>query len=186
MFLDPNLAIEQRWITFPSYMLDEQIRQAIQPNAIDFTIDHLSEIDVTSNCFIATDKKLTVHRKQKPVQLHTMYEFNLNYWTIENKSYDFMSDYYLNLPNQVAGLIIIRSTFNRNGMFITSGLWDSGFSGNIAGVIHNNGGPASFEQHVRVGQIMFIKSDQVGNLYSGHYNTTNGQHWSDAIKGNVQ
>jgi deoxycytidine triphosphate deaminase len=89
-----------------------------------------------------------------------------------------MSDVYVEVPAGVAAKLIIRSTLNRNGIFLTSGLYDAGFKGNLGFVLHNRAGEAYLAPGTRVGQIEFYKSDSEG-LYLGGYNTKEGQHWSE-------
>jgi deoxycytidine triphosphate deaminase len=77
-------------------------------------------------------------------------------------------------------MLVVRSTLNRNGLFITSGLYDSFFKGNAGFCLHNRSpGVARIAPHTRVGQIMFVKSEFSGVQYSGTYNTKQGQHWAD-------
>jgi deoxycytidine triphosphate deaminase len=63
-------------------------------------------------------------------------------------------------------------------MWLVSGLYDSGFKGNIGAVLHTGTAYATIEVGVRIGQIMFIESKSVGT-YAGGYNTADGQHWKD-------
>lgn len=177
MFINPKIAIEEGWIEPPTD--DFNWEQYVQPNAIDFTIDKLFTIqDKTSFIISETGKQM---RGGDPVQSE-LYDDGQEYWELDpNTVYDFMSNFYVKLPEGVACELIIRSTFNRNGIFLTSGLYDSGFQGNIAGALHNRSGKAYIAPGTRVGQIKFVASDGDGT-YAGQYCTENGQHWSDAIK----
>ena len=93
------------------------------------------------------------------------------------KSYDGTSNIYLNLPENVAAQTIIRSTFNRNGIFLTSGLYDSGYKGHIGFALHNVAGYTKIEQGTRIGQIIFVRSESAG-IYAGGYNHTEGTHYT--------
>ena len=105
--------------------------------------------------------------------------FNINVWVLQpHTSYDAMSSFYMDIPEGVAVDIIIRSTFNRNGVFITSGLYDTGYLGNMGFVIHNNSGYVFLAPNTRIGQIRFWESDSEGK-YAGGYNTANGAHWNE-------
>lgn len=171
MFINPQLAIEQQWVKFPEWMTPEQQTKCIQPNALDFTIDRVAELTNTP-CRIGEDKSEIIHRKQ------ISFFPEAGWWKLHEGSYDFMSDFYVDLPVGVAALVIIRSTFNRNGLFVTTGLWDSGFKGHIAGVLHNRVGRIEVQQHVRVGQVAFVSSDKTDVMYAGGYNTQQGTHWA--------
>lgn len=164
MFISPNRAIEEGWIT--------GVTNNPSPNAIDFTLDTVYSINQNATFFLSnTDKKMRGGDKMEPDQD--------NNWTLSpNTVYDGMSDMYANLPEDVAALLIIRSTLNRNGMFLTSGLYDSGFQGHVAFAIHNRSGNAVIEKGVRFGQIIFVESASVG-MYAGGYNHAVGTHHSN-------
>ena len=175
MFISPKTAIDEGWITGITN-LEEQI----QPNAIDFTLDRLFSIN-NDQIFIIneTTKKM---RGGKEILPHSESFDNNDYWSLEpNECYDGMSNCYVKIPKGVAALLIVRSTFNRNGIFITSGIFDSQFSGNIGFAIHNRSGKSLISPGTRIGQIVFIESDSVGG-YKGQYNTERGQHYLEAIK----
>ena len=166
MFISPQFAIDNNWI---SGILDPEIQ--VQPNAIDFTLDTLYSINDDATFFLSnTDKKMRGGVEQLTDD---------NNWTLSpNKVYDGMSSMYVNVPEGVAALLIIRSTLNRNGIFLTSGLYDSGFQGHIAFALHNRSGTAVIERGTRVGQIIFVESNSVG-MYAGGYNHTAGTHHSN-------
>jgi len=185
MFINPRTAIAEGWVTFPAWMTEEQKEKCIQPNALDFTLDHVNAIRTDVPFILYEDKSKVQHRRLIEVApsngvFHLVNQFESPLWGgyFNTTKYDFQSDFYVNLPEGVAALVIVRSTLNRNGLFITTGLWDSGFKGHIAGVLHNTDGEAHIEEHVRIGQIMFIKSEFSGALYAGGYNTEAGQHWT--------
>ena len=67
-----------------------------------------------------------------------------------------------------AGWVITRSTLNRNGVFITSGLYDSGYHGVMAGAMHVTTGPMWLRRGTRVGQFLLFKS-QALKKYDGDY-----------------
>lgn len=144
----------------------------IQPNAIDFTVDTINVIH-HGTCYIGEDGK--VMRKQSPVE-----PLNGNFHLVSNHSYDISSDMYVEVPEGKAALLVLRSTFVRNGMSLSSGLYDSGFKGNIGAVLHTNGCTPSIQKGVRIGQIMFIDSDSVGK-YAGGYNHEAGEHWTAKV-----
>lgn len=172
MFINPTVAVEQGWITFPATMSFDAQQKCIQPNAIDFTLDHLNTIVATGPALISeTGKRMREVSPLSPTD---------GFWDLELGLYDFMSDFYVHLPLGVAAVLVPRSTFVRNGFTIISGLWDSGFKGNIGGVLHNKIGLARIEHRVRVGQLIFVKSE-AGSIYAGGYNTDPGVHWTSVL-----
>lgn len=172
MFINPKIAIQEGWITG---ITDEAIQ--VQPNAIDFSLDKLYTINA-DNIF-----SISEHGKQMRggniVEPTLDRRTNIDYWRLApHTSYDGTSNIFVKVPEGVAAYLIIRSTFNRNGVFITSGLYDSGFEGNIGFAIHNNSGVACIGTGTRIGQIIFVES-QNASMYAGGYNHTDGTHWSE-------
>ena len=72
------------------------------------------------------------------------------------------------IPEGYAGWVITRSTLNRNGLFITSGLYDSGYHGVMAGALHVEGGPAKIEKGTRVAQFLMFEAETL-SMYDGDY-----------------
>lgn len=192
MLISPKTAIENGWIkrSDGSAIAPE----SIQPNAIDFTIDRVFTTVDADGVFKAADVRgddsqlKTVKEFPKFVELIPTEDADGRYDRVPmfslaaRQSFDFLSDYYVEIPEGVAALLIVRSTFNRAGVFVTSGLYDSGYCGNIGAAIHNNGNTtAKVGKGVRVGQIMFVSSDSVG-MYAGGYNTAAGQTWVEATQ----
>lgn len=178
MFISPQTAISEGWIKRSD---GTEISAAyIQPNAIDFTIDRVFSSAAATTQFKAVDTVIdgelkTVKQFPEFEELDAFEDADAKFdrvpmWHLTPGSYDFLSDFYVEVPEGVAALLIVRSTFNRGGVFVTSGLYDSGYKGNIGAALHNNGNTAAgVGKGVRVGQIIFVKSESVG-LYVGGYN----------------
>lgn len=173
MYINPKTAIENGWITGVTDP-DKQI----QPNAIDFTLDKLFQIG-EAEFVISEEGKQMRNSWQIEAAPDRGQDSDLAFWTIEpNSVYDGMSNIAVDLPEGVACELIIRSTLNRNGIFLTSGLYDSGYKGAIGFALHNRGALAKIAVGTRVGQIKFVSSDSAG-LYAGGYNHEAGTHWTD-------
>lgn len=177
MFISPRTAIKEGWVTG---IVDEA--KQVQPNAIDFTLDRLFTMDGNNTFTIATDttgKEVKVMRGGKEIDAMPNIRVmatptdKSSFYIQSRTSYDMLSNMYVKLPEGVAALIIIRSSFCRNGLFVTSGLYDSGFNGHVGCVIHNNSGPAQIEKGIRIGQIMFVQAEAAG-LYAGGFNHGKG------------
>jgi deoxycytidine triphosphate deaminase len=176
MFINPKTAIAEGWITWNDNVTD--IEKHLQPNAIDFDCATIFNLDSASPAFLSeTSKKMRASNKLSP-SWHDMYVQNV--WTLENnKCYDFSSNFHVTLPQGVAAELIIRSTLNRNGVFLTSGIFDSGYSGQIAGMLRVHGGDFILAPNTRIGQIKFIRSEDSGIMYAGGYNHAADTHWSE-------
>lgn len=186
MFINPKFAIEQGWVTGI-----EDEKEQVQPNAIDFTLDELYSIDQHSGRYFTllqdNSKYMIGGEKQSPYvapyrarKCMPEFSYDAQLWQLDgNTSYDGLSKMYVKLPKGIAAMTIIRSTLNRNGLFLTSGLYDSGYEGHIGFALHNQmSNPAFLEPGVRVGQVIFVSSDS-SDLYEGGYNHEVGTHHAD-------
>jgi len=180
LFISPQTAISEGWIK----RIDgtEIAADYIQPNAIDFTIDRVfttntaesgvfKVADVVVDGAIKTVKDFPKFFELEPAEDPDPKFDRVPLWSLyPRQSFDFLSDFYVEVPEGVAALLIVRSTFNRAGVFVTSGLYDSGYKGNIGAALHNNGNTQAYVgKGTRVGQIIFVKSESVGT-YLGGYN----------------
>ena len=172
MIINPQTALDNGWVTGIT-----NLEKQLQPNAIDFPIDRLFSID-NSKPFIISEYSKTMRGGK---EIHPYDNANgEKFWRLEASSvYDAMSNIHVIVPNDVAVTLVIRSTLNRNGIFLTSGLYDTGFNGSCGFAIHNRSGEAFIAPGTRVGQIMFWTADSSGK-YAGQYNTNEGFHWTES------
>ena len=80
-------------------------------------------------------------------------------WHLDVGTYEIIMEGEITIGPDEAGWVITRSTLNRNGLFITSGLYDSGYQGVMAGALHVNVGPAVIRKGTRVGQFLLFKAE---------------------------
>lgn len=178
MFISPEVAINEGWITHPdcSSLEDWKERKFVNPNAIDFTIDRLFKVDETTTAVITETTRTFRDTPEVPTNTDGM-------WVLAPRTvYDGMSFMHVEVPNNVACMLVNRSTFNRCGAHLNSGLYDSSFQGNIGFTLTNRSGGLITAPGTRVGQIIFINSEAAGK-YAGIYNNAeSGTHWSDHVK----
>lgn len=132
----------------------------VQPNAVDLRVDKIFKMK-DAEFFITEHTK--VHRGS--VQL---LPDELDCWNLEPGTYEIVMQNIITVGEGEAGWVITRSTLNRNGVFITSGLYDSGYHGVMAGALHVTGGPMRIKHGTRVGQFLLFKS-QTLKMYDGDY-----------------
>ena len=173
MFINPQTAIKNGWITG----LTNPEKQ-VQPNAIDFTADKAFTVAI-EHAYVSEEGKqmrgggpmeLTVASMSSMLETPSNPDWK-DWWAIPGKDMiDCLSNIYVDLPEGVAAQLVIRSTLARNGLLLTSGLYDWGFRGHIGFLLHNlHSQPAFIAPGTRVGQIIFVSSDSAG-VYSGGYN----------------
>lgn len=132
----------------------------VQPNAVDLRLGKVFKIN-TDVFEISNDHKK--HRGSEEVIPDAE-----GYFTLLPGSYEIVMENIIHVGENEAGWVITRSTLNRNGCFITSGLYDSGYHGVMAGVLHVTIGPARIKQGTRVGQYLSFDAETL-HLYNGDY-----------------
>lgn len=164
MFINPKIAIQQGWVQ-GIVNHDKQV----QPNAIDFTLDTLK--------VLSSDTARLSEESKSMRQLLDVPVFPGG-WGIEHgRVYDGTSTMYVDLPEGVAAILYTRSTLARNGVFIVSGLYDSGYKGHVGFTIYPIGGNIVIQPGTRVGQIAFVSADSA-RLYAGGWNHAEGTHYA--------
>jgi deoxycytidine triphosphate deaminase len=69
--------------------------------------------------------------------------------------------------------VCTRSSFSRKGIFCTSGVWDTGYSGPGGCSIYNfSGEDLLLKAGTSVCQILFFEAPSDASSYDGHYNHT--------------
>lgn len=149
-----------------SSTLDVYTTNQVQPNAIDLRVDQIRQI---KNSIFEIDEENKTHRGSDELKLDEQ-----GYWSLENGVYEIIMEGIVTIGPDEAGWVITRSTLNRNGLFITSGLYDSGYSGVMAGALHVACGSARIQRGTRVGQFLLFKAEAL-NQYDGDYGI-GGQH----------
>ncbi len=182
MYISPLTAIQNGWITHPDCksLQDWYDRKFICPNAIDITLDRMFELNPNETFALAENYK-KVRETHERFATSSVGDSEELYFAIPHGSVDIMSDFFVDIPAGVAAFLIVRSTLNRNGLFVTSGLYDQGFKNNIGFALRNQGPTAHIAPHTRVAQIVFVKSEDSGIMYDGIYNQNEGEHWSSVI-----
>lgn len=132
-----------------------------QPNAVDLRLDKVYKIK--KDVFEISNE----HKKHRG----TDYELkpdHQGYFFLEPGSYEVVMSNIIHVGENEAGWVITRSTLNRNGLFLTSGLYDSGYHGVMAGVLHVSIGPARIKKGSRVGQFLLFEAESLSS-YDGDY-----------------
>lgn len=173
MFINPKRAVDEGWITG----IVNPAKQ-LQPNAIDFSLDILKLVDWSDTAKISETNKVM----RTLIDAETDADGN---WLLEGgRVYDGTSNIFVKVPKGVAATLFTRSTFARNGIFVVSGLYDSGYEGHIGFTIYTIGGPAVITPGTRIGQIGFLSAD-ASSVYAGGYNHQQGTHYAESDSNQV-
>jgi deoxycytidine triphosphate deaminase len=132
-----------------------------QPNAVDLRLDKVFKVN--DNVFeISND-----HKKHRGTEYELTPDAD-GYFLLEPGHYEVVMENIIHVGEEEAGWVITRSTLNRNGLFLTSGLYDSGYHGVMAGVLHVTIGPARIKKGTRIGQYLNFKAEALSS-YDGDY-----------------
>jgi dCTP deaminase len=85
------------------------------------------------------------------------------------KSKNILLNEEVKLPANLCGELKIRSTYSRQGIFLSSGFWDSGFEGALGCTLYNlSDKTITIPQNERVCQFICLEAESA-NLYQGQY-----------------
>lgn len=132
----------------------------VQPNAVDLRLGKVFKIN---------DSVFTIDEEQKVHRGSTEFEPWMDgYYYLVPGQYEVIMENEIEVGEDEAGFVITRSTLNRNGCFLTSGLYDTGYKGVMAGVLHVNCGLMRIKPGTRIGQYLNWKAEALSS-YDGDY-----------------
>lgn len=132
----------------------------VQPNAVDLRLGKVFRVKPDAFEISNEHKK---HRGTEEIVPDADGYFNLI-----PGHYEVVMENIINVGEGEAGWVITRSTLNRNGCFLTSGLYDTGYHGVMAGMLHVELGMARIKQGTRIGQYLSFNSEAL-HKYDGDY-----------------
>lgn len=134
--------------------------QDIQPNAVDLRLGKVFR--VSESLF-----KLSESEKQHRGSYEVQPDGN-GWWNLPEGHYEVVMENVIQVGENEAGWVITRSTLNRNGVFLTSGLYDTGYHGVMAGMMHVSCGPFRVQKGTRIGQYLSFEAESLKS-YDGSY-----------------
>lgn len=133
---------------------------AVQPNAIDLRLKKVWKLESTP--FILDEEGKTI-RARNEVSIN-----NDGYYWLWPGAYEIKLGDQINMGANEAGLVIQRSTLNRNGVFITTGLYDSGYEGSMLACLHVTTSLFKVKPDTRVAQFIVMQAESL-KQYDGQY-----------------
>lgn len=131
-----------------------------QPNAVDLRLGKVYKI-LPSLFEVSNEHKK--HRGSNPIEPDEE-----GYYILHEGHYEVVMENIIRVGDNEAGWVITRSTLNRNGVFLTSGLYDTGYHGVMAAVMHVTVATARIKQGTRIGQYLSFDAESLGS-YDGDY-----------------
>lgn len=149
-------------VTVPNCMSSITGEFLKQPNAVDIAVDSVYKICNTE--FTLTKDNSKEHRKTQ--KLEPDHE---GFWVLGPGSYEIITSADVSVANRECGFVITRSTLVRNGCFVFSGIYDSGFNGKIGCSMLVTTGVFKIQKGARIAQFYLITSRKADTVYKGSY-----------------
>jgi dUTP pyrophosphatase len=135
----------------------------VQPNAIDVRVLGIKQI--TSGLFVLSNEG----KKPRGTRDLKLYERPDGlWWRLNEGSYEVLLDGDITIGKTEAGIIVPRSTLIRNGVYLHSGLYDSGYHGPMVASLQVTEGLFDLKYHTRIGQMLIFEAEAL-NQYNGSY-----------------
>jgi deoxycytidine triphosphate deaminase len=131
-----------------------------QPNAVDLRLGKVFEIHKDRFEISNQFKKHRGSWEISPDQY--------GWYTLNPGAYEVVMENTIEVGDNEAGWVVTRSTLIRNGVFITSGLYDTGYHGVMAAVMHVGVGQMKVQQGTRIGQYLSFAAEAL-HKYDGDY-----------------
>lgn len=147
-------------------ILTEPDDKQIQPNTIDLRLDRVFKI-LHNQPFHLSEQTKDV-RYVEEVFVNASGVFDLDGQSV----YELRSSTYIKMAEGEAGIVLGRSTFNRNGILIISSVYDSGFEDYIGATLYNIGGPVTLTRGSRFAHLVMMEAETFA-MYNGSYGNHN-------------
>lgn len=134
-----------------------------QPNAVDVRVAKILQFTTQHAVLTESSKK---YRETSELVLQS----DGTWYLPPNQSFELVFESSVNIAEGEAGWLVPRSTLNRNGIKLTSGLYDSGYNGVIGATLHTGNASLTTAPGTRLAQFILVESHSKG-LYNGSYGT---------------
>jgi dUTP pyrophosphatase len=143
------------------------IEKQLQPSGFDLSVQKVSEyIESGTVDFSNKERKIAETNLLKP---------NMEGWyKLKQGCYMLVYNEVVKIPLDVVAIARSRSSLLRNGASMGTAVWDPGYKGRSSSllVVHNPNG-ITLKKDARVAQLIFFKTNEVENGYSGIYQNEN-------------
>jgi|ERR1019366_7428353 deoxycytidine triphosphate deaminase len=153
---------------------------SIQPNAVDLRLDRIFVIQPNLFTLSENDK---IHRET--LEMYPQTEYNMTdgnsiisgqwFW-LPIGHYQILMKNKIIVGEKEAGWVVTRSTLIRNGIILSSGLYDSGYDGGMAALLTVNIGAAHIQRNARIGQYLCYDAESLYK-YKGSYGRNKDIEW---------
>lgn len=166
MLLDGQQILDKKIVTFSEELVDTDSQ--IQPNGLDLRVDKIYRAAGTVR--VPRDGKVEAGLQVIPLEVKGAF------WELKPDSDLYWVDFLeqIHLPDGYCATLITRSSLVRAGVDVVSGLWDTGFYGQLGCTLRVHS-PISIEWGAKLCQIQVHESKFNGLRYEGRYKGSNSQ-----------
>lgn len=132
----------------------------VHPNTVDL---RLSKVFRLSASTFKIDEKEKTYRGSFEMKAD-----NQGYFNLAEGHYEVIMENSIVVGENEAGFIMPNIDLNRNGVFLTSSLYATGYEGLVAAMMHVTSGPMRISKSTKVGQYISFHSETMLN-YEGEY-----------------
>jgi dUTP pyrophosphatase len=136
----------------------------VQPNSIDLKIDKV--FMPQQSVFILSEERRE-HRGAKELSTR-VFNNEPDWWCLQPGFYEIVFQNEIRLPKGEAGFVIPRSSLVRNGIYLATGLYDSGYEGMMVSGLHVTVGPFYVKKGTRLAQFLLFEAETL-RKYDGAY-----------------
>lgn len=136
----------------------------VQPNSIDLKIEKV--FMPQQSVFILSEERRD-HRGSKELPTR-VFNNEPDWWCLSPGYYEIVFQNEICLPKGEAGFVIPRSTLVRNGVYLATGLYDSGYEGSMVSGLHVTTGPFYVKKGTRMAQFLLFEAETL-RKYDGAY-----------------
>jgi len=140
--------------------------ECLQPCGVDLRLDSLFRVSSAEGNIMRIGKQGVDH-----LPTYEVFPFisDVLVYQLSAGAYQFWSPVYVKLQENMAGWVIARSSLNRNGLRVWSGLYDPGFRNYIGGTLYVPPYTrVDIEKGARIAQFIVVTTEDVWG-YEGQY-----------------
>ena len=157
--IEIRMLIEKRQLVSGYVDLDKQL----QPSGFDLSLGEV-------HAYAAGGSVDFSNRERRIAQTAPLQPDSEGWYELPQGCYLIVYNELVRMPLNLVAIARARSTLLRNGAAVETAVWDPGYQGRSSSllVVHNPSG-IMLKRNARVAQLVFFRTDEVGEGYSGVY-----------------
>lgn len=157
--------IEEKALITEYIHLDTQL----QPNGFDVTVDEIHAFTGPGRLDFSNEERQIPETGPLPTEKRDS-DDEYGWWRLEPGAYKVVMNECVNIPNDLVGIALPRSSLLRMGAYTQNAFWDGGYEGGGAFLLRiRNPEGVEIKENARINQLSFIRMNETGQGYDGIY-----------------